>query len=178
MAHSRPSFFGSFMHAKALSTRRQPFFLAGQSPSAPLLYHLIGARDQRWRRIETQRPGRLQVDGDVEFGRCLNRKIGRLLAFKNAINIARRKFVLVLQIGLVGDQPARLHKGPVAVDRRQLETSSETHDQVAVTDRIAAVRHDQPTIGCAAKGPDQALDIASRAYFNWTYLHAEDRRDN
>jgi hypothetical protein len=37
-----------------------------------------GAREQRWRHGKTERLGGSQVDDKVEFGRLLNRKIGRL----------------------------------------------------------------------------------------------------
>jgi hypothetical protein len=43
-----------------------------------LFDHFVGAREQRSRDGETQRPRGLEVDDKFELGRLLHRKIGRL----------------------------------------------------------------------------------------------------
>jgi len=43
-----------------------------------LLNHLVGAREQRRRNGDAERPGRLQVDDELEFGRLLDRQVLRL----------------------------------------------------------------------------------------------------
>src|SRR5262249_15158467 len=52
----------------------------------------------------TERFGCLQVDHELVFGRRLYRKVGRLLALEDAIDVARRGPVLVDAIGRVGGQ--------------------------------------------------------------------------
>ena len=40
--------------------------------------HLVGAGEQRRRNGDAERPGRLQVDDELEFGRLLDRQVLRL----------------------------------------------------------------------------------------------------
>src|SRR5688572_17844114 len=42
------------------------------------LYHLVGAREQRWRNFDTQSTRGLDVDHQLEFCRLLDRKLGRI----------------------------------------------------------------------------------------------------
>ena len=39
--------------------------------------HLVGEREQRRRHSQAERPGGLEVDGQLILGRCLHRKVGR-----------------------------------------------------------------------------------------------------
>jgi hypothetical protein len=54
-----------------------------------LLDHLVGAREQHGRNVETQRFRRLQVDDKLEFGRLFNRQISRLAPSQNPIDVSR-----------------------------------------------------------------------------------------
>jgi hypothetical protein len=54
------------------------------------LDHLVGAREQRRRHVQAERPGSFQVDHQLEYRRLLHRKVGGLLAFEYPIDIARR----------------------------------------------------------------------------------------
>jgi hypothetical protein len=56
-----------------------------------------------WHR-EAERLGRLKIDDQLAFGRRLHGKVCRLLAPKNAIDIARRPPKLVDIIRSVGNQ--------------------------------------------------------------------------
>src|SRR6516165_1082901 len=53
-----------------------------------LFDHLIGAQHDRWGYGKAKRLGGLAVHDHLVFGRQLNRKITRLLAAQNAINIS------------------------------------------------------------------------------------------
>ena len=57
-------------------TRRNP-------PLAHRLFdHLVGLSQQQWRHGEAERFGSFEVDGQLKFGRLLDRQIGRFLAFE------------------------------------------------------------------------------------------------
>ena len=70
--------------------------------------------------VEAQRLGGLQIDDRLELGRGLHRKVGGLLAFEDAIDIAGRKPELFDLIGSIGDQAAGDGVKALGVDRRQL----------------------------------------------------------
>src|SRR5258705_5161627 len=61
--------------------------------------HLDGLREQRERHGEAERLGGLHVDHQLELGRQLNRKIGRLCALENLVDIAA---CTNKQIGYIG----------------------------------------------------------------------------
>src|SRR6266487_2641415 len=52
--------------------------------------HLVGAGEERRRHVEAERFRGLEIDHQLVLGRCLHRKIGRLPALEDAINIRRR----------------------------------------------------------------------------------------
>src|SRR5580704_11855551 len=81
--------------------------------------HLVGAGDEGSRKIEAEGFCRLQVNHQIIFGRSLDRKIGRLLALENAIDITGRAPKLVDAIGPVENQPAAVDIVSVAIHGRK-----------------------------------------------------------
>src|SRR5262245_66573739 len=76
-----------------------------------LFDHLVGAREQRRRNCEAERLCSLEVDYQLVLVRRLHREVGRLLTFKNAVDVIGRLPVLIDQIGAgmgphQADQPA------------------------------------------------------------------------
>jgi hypothetical protein len=92
----------------------------------------IGALQQGWRYIKTKRARRLQVQDRWVFGRRLHRKVGRLGAAQNAVNVGCRlpkKFDL---IGVVGHQPAGRDENAEWIDRWQTIPCGERNDEIAM----------------------------------------------
>ena len=61
--------------------------MSNRSKTVALFDHLVGAGEQRGRRVETKGPRGLEVDGQLVFGRRLHQQVGRFLALENAIDI-------------------------------------------------------------------------------------------
>src|SRR5262245_53547323 len=70
------------------------------SPSKGSLFdHLVGCSEQRRRNCEAERLCSLEVDHQLVLVRRLHREVGRLLTFKNTVDVIGRLPVLIDQIG-------------------------------------------------------------------------------
>jgi hypothetical protein len=86
-----------------------------------LFDHLVGASEQRWRHVEPERPGGLEVDDEFVLGRRLHRQVGRLLAPKDAIDVTCREPGLLDLINAVGYEPAGGYEETKGINRGQTE---------------------------------------------------------
>src|SRR6516165_12709950 len=69
-----------------------------------LLNELTGDREQGSRHSEPKRPGSLEIDDELVFGRRLHRQIGGLLAAEDAIDVTGCTAILVDRIGAIRHQ--------------------------------------------------------------------------
>src|SRR5262249_44876284 len=60
--------------------------------------------------LNAERPGSLEVDGQVEFGRTLDRQIGGFRTLEYLVNEGRRPVIGIGEIDAAGKQTARPHK--------------------------------------------------------------------
>src|SRR6478736_1148338 len=60
-----------------------------------LFDHLVGAGEQRWRHVEAERLGGLEVDHQLELDRGLDRKLARLRLLEDAVGIGRRAPIII-----------------------------------------------------------------------------------
>jgi len=65
--------------------------------------YLVGAGEQRGRNVEAERPCGLDIDEEVVLGGRLHRKVSRLLALEDAIDVAGRATVRVNGIRSIGE---------------------------------------------------------------------------
>jgi hypothetical protein len=77
----------------------------------------VGEQGRRER--DAERLGGLEVDHEFVLRRRLYRQVGRLLAFKNAIDVAGGETIRIDGVITVGDQPAGGGEVAFIVDRGQ-----------------------------------------------------------
>src|SRR5215831_13355674 len=101
---------------------------AARGPSTPSFDHLVGTGEQRRRYLDAERPRGLEVDHQLVFGWRLHRKIGRLFALEDAINVVGRAPEWVGCIRPIADQAAASGVVAVRVDRGQSVAGRERDD--------------------------------------------------
>jgi hypothetical protein len=102
------------------------------TPASASFNHFVGAGEERGRHAEAKRFRCLEIDRQLVLGRRLHRKVRRLLALEDAIDVAGCPPVLVDVIRPLGDQAAAGDVVAVGVDRGQPVTSRQRDDQIAV----------------------------------------------
>src|SRR5262245_37699958 len=149
-----------------LRPMRPAYWFARKRPSkASLFDHLVGAGEQTVRHVEAEGLCGLEVDHQLVLGRCLHRQVGGLLAFENAVDVAGRASVLIEIIRSVREQAAALHVVARRVDQRQSVPSRQRNDQITITRRLWARRHNQTAIRGTCKGGNVALDLVDVALY-------------
>src|ERR1700736_1465967 len=79
---------------------------ANNAPSCDdLLDHLVGEQLYRVGHLDAERPGRLQVDDELEFGRLQHRQVGGLCAFEDLTGVGADLAKHVQSIGPIAHQP-------------------------------------------------------------------------
>src|SRR5262249_38102694 len=77
-----------------------------QSRCAASFDHLVCARVQRWRHVEAERPGGLEIDHEVEPGRIDDRHVSWLFALENPARINAGLAISVRNAGSVAHETA------------------------------------------------------------------------
>jgi hypothetical protein len=91
-----------------VSRSRQTIEVGNDRKSAASFDDLVGGGEHFIGNVETKRLRGLEIDDQFVLGRRLNWQVGRLLAFKDAIDITSRAFVLVNRVrSLGGEAPVR-----------------------------------------------------------------------
>src|SRR3954452_12595492 len=87
-----------------------------QATPAASFDQLVCASEQRWWNDQSQRFGRLEVNGQLVLRRSLHWQIGRLLALEDSMDVTRGAYVRLDRIGPVRDQAAIANEVAIRVD--------------------------------------------------------------
>src|SRR5205814_589489 len=94
------------------------------------------------------------------FGRCLHRKIARLLTAQNAIDIGCGSAVAHLRrFSSVGNQTAVCCERAVGVDRRKAVLGRYSDDPLTMKPRKGVWHHDEPVIRLPREDSQSAVDL-------------------
>src|ERR1700740_1601556 len=93
-----------------------------------LFDHLVGPREQRWRNLEAERPGGLEVNKHLELGGLLNRKLGWFCTLEKLIDVGSSAPDQISDICSVGDETADIYEFSNSIERRQSLRGHELHN--------------------------------------------------
>src|SRR5215471_13317469 len=130
-----------------------------KGPSTPSLDHLVGAGKQHWRHLKAERPGGLEIDHQLIFGRLLDRQARRLLAFEDTIDVRSRTPNYIGSIRSIGDQCPFCDELPMTADRRESMLFRQCHNRSAVIIHECVRCGDQATVRLVCDRGDGCLDF-------------------
>src|SRR5207248_2208268 len=146
----------------SLPSRTLPFTWAGLSPAgshqlclAHSLDHLVGQREQRWRNLESERPGGPEIEHEFEFGGLHDRKIGRLLTFENSSSIVAGLAVSIGDTRSVTAQRACQYRLALKIHRGHRVARGERYDALGTRAEERAAADQQrpgPALGHGLEG--------------------------
>ena len=84
---------------------------------------VIGLGKQGQRDSKAERLGRFEIDCQLVLGRHLDRKISRVFALEDTIDVTGRAAELVQEVRPIGDQSAIGDEEACVIDRRQFVPS-------------------------------------------------------
>src|SRR5215472_1993871 len=137
----KPNTIPALMRAR----RDRPCGAAEQRDELAARYHSItsSARgEQAIGHCEAKRLGGLEVDRQLVLGRRLYRKVGGFFTFEDAIDVASRTPELIDEIRSIRDQAAGGGEVAFEVDRGQFVAGRQHDNQIAMSRRRCAPRHD------------------------------------
>src|SRR6516165_3393780 len=140
---------------------------------ASSLDHLVGACQQRDRRIEAERLGSCQVDDELKFVRKLDRQVAGLGAFENAIDVGCRAAVLIDSVNPVGRQTTFRDEKTLRIDRRQPMPGRKRKDLVPMSDHRRMRERDEAAVRLARECIDGGLDLGDVVHGRSRRLYAE-----
>src|SRR6516165_4031656 len=125
--------------------------------------YLVGKQLHRIGNREAQRLGGFQVDDQLEFGRPLDRQIGRLVALENPPGMDARSAKGSWDVVTVTDQAAVGGILTKSINRRNRMARRERNDLIAPADKKSACADDKRTGPLPYKARKRHVDVTRGA---------------
>src|SRR5262245_50789349 len=128
--------------------------------TASLFDQVVGAAEQLHRDSETEGPGGLEVNDQLEFRRLLNRQVGRLSALENFSGVGPDQTVVIRFIAAVAHQAAGIDEPAKLVHGGQRMANCQLSKLFAVSGEEIVRRDDQRAHMQLDQGFKDSIEIA------------------
>src|SRR5262245_27558525 len=143
--------------------RRRMFAFGGKADMRDLFDHLVGMGEHCWWYCEAQCLSGFKIDHQIVLGRCLDRHVGRFLTLEDAVDVIGGASPSVPKTGSIRDQASIGDELVIEVDRGKSVAGRKLDDQIALSERYRARRHDQTAITRTRECSDCPLGLAGIA---------------
>ncbi len=152
---------GNAAAQRAPGSAKRPRRRQGRGTHAASFDHLVGAGEQHLGNLDAERLRGLEVDGELDRGRLLDRQVAGFRAFEDAVYVARGAAPELEGIGRVGHEAALTDGCADPVDRRHAALGSARDN--ARNERFAAgfAGHDEPVETFARDRLEARLEIGA-----------------
>jgi len=131
-----------------------------------LLDHLVGAREQRRRNFEAERPGGPKIDEEFELGRLFNRQLAGFGSLQELVHINSHATANRIMIDAVRHERTCVQRLPRPAGQRQSIRYRELRDGGSIGERPAVRIDDDPLDLSGLHGCENGVQIFRRAPFN------------
>src|SRR6516165_8052644 len=126
-----------------------------------LLDHLVGQCEKLRRNFEADRPGGVEVEDQLEFGRLHDRQDGWLLALENAAHISAGLLIQLRKVRPIAHQPSGLGKVTCGIDRWYRVARRQRDDLHTPTDKNRVDTDQQCAAGLLREVCEGRIDLAT-----------------
>src|SRR5262245_43973612 len=140
---------------------------------APLLDHLIGSCQERWRDRDPKRLRRLEVDDQLELGGLLDGQVGGFRTLENLVDVGRDAPIRIGNVRAIGQKTSSINEFPHGMNCRQPMFGCNVHETAALIEEHGAGQDCQSGRACLGYVRERALEILWTSGLKELKLHPQ-----